>query len=251
MPLFHSNALHGRLGAVDRRRRVGRRSADRFSASGWLARRPPLRRHLLQLHGQAARVHPRPARARRRRRQHVAGRVRQRGRAAGRRGVRATLRRPRHRRVRRDRGRARGQPRRRVAARARSVAPARACKIVGDDGNENCPRADFDETGALIERRGVRRRDREHRGRRRVRGLLQQPRGERARPRASAGTGRATSATSTTRLPLLRRAQRRLDPRRRRELPGRPDRGRSLAPAPDVVLARGLRGARRPRPAIG
>ena len=54
----------------------------RFSASGFLARRPPLRRHLLQLRGQAAVLHPRHARAARRRRQPAAAGVRQRGRRA-------------------------------------------------------------------------------------------------------------------------------------------------------------------------
>ena len=52
---------------------------------GLAARRPPLRRDVLQLHRQAAGVPPRAARAARRRRQPAAGRVRQRGLARGRR----------------------------------------------------------------------------------------------------------------------------------------------------------------------
>ena len=60
-----------------------------------------------------------------------------------------------------------------------------------------CPPARFDADGRLAQRRGVRRRDRQHRRRRAVRGLLQQPRGHRSGHRATAGTGAATSATST------------------------------------------------------
>ena len=55
---------------------------------GLVARHPPLRVDLLQLHRQAARVPPRATRTTRRRRQHAARRVRQRGFARGRRDVR-------------------------------------------------------------------------------------------------------------------------------------------------------------------
>ena len=74
--------------------RVGR---DRGAAPPVLGERLPprraqVRRHVLQLRRQAAHLHPRDARATRRRRQHVAHRVRQRGRAARHRPLRAPLR---------------------------------------------------------------------------------------------------------------------------------------------------------------
>ena len=81
MPLFHSNAVQvGWAPSLVVPCAVG--LGRRFSASRWLARRAPLSRDILQLHGQAARVPARPTRACRRRRQSAARRVRQRGFAA-------------------------------------------------------------------------------------------------------------------------------------------------------------------------
>ena len=86
MPLFHSNAVQvGWAPSIVTPCAVG--LGRRFSASRLAPRRPPLRLDVLQLHGQAARVPARAARARRRRRQPVARRVRQRGLARGRRRV--------------------------------------------------------------------------------------------------------------------------------------------------------------------
>ena len=81
----------GGLGAVDRGRCLGR-PGPAVQRVGVAARRAPLRRHLVQLHGQAAVVPGGLARASRRRRQPVAGGLRQRGRAPGARSVRHALR---------------------------------------------------------------------------------------------------------------------------------------------------------------
>ena len=116
MPLFHSNAAVAgytapiAAGATTVLRR-------RFSASGLPPRRAQVRRDVLQLRRQAAHVHPRDARAARRRRHHAAHRVRQRGRAARHRPLRAALRLLRRRRLRLDRGRHQHVEDRRHAAR--------------------------------------------------------------------------------------------------------------------------------------
>ena len=91
MPLFHSNALFagwspfvaGGTGLALRRRFLGVELPVRHSA---------LRRHLLQLRGQAARLHPRHPRAARRRRQPVDVGLRERGRRAGHRAIRPAVR---------------------------------------------------------------------------------------------------------------------------------------------------------------
>ena len=69
-------------------------------------------------------------------------------------------------------------------------------RVVDEDGTRS-PRAEIDEQRPRAQRGGMRRRDREHAGRRSVRGLLQQRGGDRQDDAASAGTGRATSATRT------------------------------------------------------
>ena len=198
MPLFHSNALHGRVGAVDRA--PARRSGlgRRFSASGWLARRPPLRRRrtsttrasrwrtssrtpeqpddadnpLRVAFGNEGSPEVVDAFARRFGVEVIDAYGATEGGVA----------------VNRDaeqRAGALGQVGRRTSrSSTRTATRSRARR--------------FDADGRLRQRRRVRRRDREHRRRRAVRGLLQQRRGERARRCASAGTGRATSATSTT-----------------------------------------------------
>ena len=77
----------------------------RFSASGFL---PDVRKYgvtFFNYVGKPLTLHPRDARAARRRRQPAAHRVRQRGRAARHRPVRATVRLHRRRRLRLDRGR--------------------------------------------------------------------------------------------------------------------------------------------------
>ena len=150
----------------------------RFSASRLARRRTPLRGDLLQLHGQTARVPPGPTRARRRRRQHAARRVRQRGISRGRRRIRAPLRRRGDRRLRRDRGRGRGEPRRGHAGRrARARAAARSGRGRRRQGEARPP---FSTTaGRVRQRRGVCGRDREHAGRRALRGVLQQRRRDR------------------------------------------------------------------------
>ena len=195
MPLFHSNAVQvGWAPSLVVPCAVG--LGRRFSASRLARRHPPLRLDLLQLHRQAARVPARAARARRRRRQHAARRVRQRGIARSRRAS--------------SRGAsacevidAYGATEGGVAVNREPDMPAGALglapehvQVVDDDGNEK-PRAELDERGRRAERRGVRRRDRQHPGRRAVRGLLQQRRTRPRRRPATAGTGRATSATRT------------------------------------------------------
>ena len=106
------------------------------------------------------------------------------------------------------------------------------------------PPARFDANGRLAERRRVHRRDRERAERAELRGLLEEPGGERGARARAARTGRATSATATSGLPLLRGPRLRLAARRRREL-----RGRARRADPGAARAgragRGLRGARR------
>ena len=204
--------------------------ARRFSASGWLPRRAALRRHVLQLHRQAAVVPRRDPRACRRRRQHAAGRVRQRRLARGGRAVRDAA----------SASRSSTRSARPKVASPSTVTPRCASgsvgkagetvKIVDDDGRR-AARAEFDDDGALLN--------------------ADECVGEIVN---TAGAGpfegyyNNDEATATTtaqrlvlvgrprlrrrrRLPVLRRAHRRLDPRRRRELPGRPDRD---APSVDI-----------------
>ena len=87
MPLFHSSALMvGWAPSLVYGASVGPGPA--VQRLGLARRRPALRRDVHQLHGQAARVHPVDAGATRRRREHAARRVRQRGIAGGRGPVR-------------------------------------------------------------------------------------------------------------------------------------------------------------------
>ena len=249
MPLFHSNAMQvGWAPSIV----VGasRRARPAVQRVGLAPRHPPLRLDLLQLHRQAARVPARATGAARRRRQPVAGRVRQRRIARGRRRVLAPLRCRGDRRVRRDRGRHRGQPRCRGARRR-----ARAGAGQHQDrrrGRQREAVARFDDDGRLVNAdecvgeivntagvgpfegyyNNAAATDEDH-ALRLV--LVGRPRVPRRRP-----------------LPLLRGPQRRLDPRRRRELPGRADRGDAARRA-GRRPRRGLRRARRPgrRPGDG
>ena len=137
----------------------------------------------------------------------------------------------RDRRVRRDRGRRRGEPRRRTPRRrARACARSRAGRRRRREPRS--PRAELDERGRVPN--------------------AEESVGEIVNTQGSGpfeGYYNNDEATAKTtrfgwywsgdlgykdrrRLPLLRRSQRRLDPRRRRELPGRPDRGRRCARRP-------------------
>ena len=130
--------------------------------------------------------------------------------------------------------------------RARARGPARAGRRRRRQRAARAPAST--PTAGCVERRRVRRRDRQHRGRRPVRGLLQQRRGDRPDHALRLVLVGRPRLPRRRRLPLLRGPQRRLDPRRRRELPGRADRGRARAP-PRRRPRRGLRRARRRRPA--
>ncbi|MCQ0005384.1 AMP-binding protein [Actinomadura madurae] len=92
-----------------------------------------------------------------------------------------------------------------------SLGVAEAGTIVADPATlRECPRAEFDADGVLLNARRGHRRDRRHDGRRQVRGLLQQPRGDgparprrldlvgRPRlPRRGRATGTSPAATTT------------------------------------------------------
>ena len=144
----------GGLGAVDRGRGLGR-AGPPIQRVGLPARRPPLRRHVVQLHGQAAVVPGGLARAPRRRRQHAARRVRQRGRTAGARRVRPALRRRGHRRLRLDRGGRR--PRARRAGETGGDGPGRSLDPHRRRGREPSARRPVRRRGPAPQRRGVRR----------------------------------------------------------------------------------------------
>ena len=91
-----------------------------------------------------------------------------------------------------------------IAVNRRTACPAGALgragdgiQVVDEDGHAK-PGRPLRRRRPPPQRRGVRRRDRQHRRARALRGLLQQRRGQRGARPATAGTGRATSATSTT-----------------------------------------------------
>ena len=148
MPLFHSNAVMvGWAPSIVYGASVG--LARRFSASGWLPDVRRYRRHVLELHGQAAGVPlatpeqpddaDNPLRI-----------------AYGNEGSpsvvaefarRFDLRGDRC--VRRDRGRRRREPRRRRAHRRRSGWSASTVQVVDDDGTA-LPAAEFDAAGRLL-----------------------------------------------------------------------------------------------------
>ena len=251
MPLFHSNAVQvgWAPSIVVRRARSVWPAGSR--ASGWL---PDVRHYGATYFNYTGKplayLLAQPEQARRRR-QPVAGRVRQRGIARGRRRVLPPLRRRGDRRVRRDRGRRRGQPRRRAAAPARSGSRPSTSRSSTRTARRSRV-AEFDDRRPAAERGRLRRRDRQHRGRRSVRGLLQQHGGDREDdPLRLVLVGRPR-LPRRRRLPLLRRPQRRLDPGRRRELPGRTDRGGAARRAGRRARG-GVRRARRPgrRPGDG
>ena len=240
MPLFHSNAVQvGWAPSLVTPCAVG--LGRRFSASGWL---PDIRRYgstYFNYTGKPLAYLLAQPEQRRRRRQHVARRVRQRGLAGGRRDVRAA--------VRLEVIDAYGATEGGVAvnrdaeqrAGALGLAPDHV-QIVDEDGNEKATRA-ARRARPGAQRRRVRRRDRQHAGRRSVRGLLQQPRRNREDDALRVVLVGRPRLQGRRRLPVLRGPQRGLDPRRRRELPGRPDRGGAAARA--RCRARG--GLRRPR----
>ncbi|MDZ7733345.1 MAG: AMP-binding protein [Acidimicrobiia bacterium] len=103
-------------------------------------------------------------------------------------------------------------------------------RIVDEHGSRAAPRA-VRRPGAIGESRRVCRRDRERRWRRAVRGLLQQSRGHRADDPERLVLEWRSRVSRRGPLPLLRRPQRRLDPRRRGELPGGSDRERGHGPS--------------------
>ena len=75
--------------------------------------------------------------------------------------------------------------------------PTEGIVILDPETMEECPRAKFDDRGPPPQPRGVHRRDRQQERRRRLRGLLQERRGQRGPRSATAGTGAATSGTAT------------------------------------------------------
>ena len=253
MPLFHSNAVQvgWAPSIVDAVRRSG--SAGGSRASGWLADVRHYGATYFNYTGKPLAYLLAQPEQRRRRRQPAAGRVRQRGIARGRRRVRAPLRRRGDRRVRRDRGRCRGQPRRRRCApgalgRSRPTtcrsSTTTATRSRAREFDDRRPRSSNAEecVGEIVNTAG----------RRAVRGLLQQRRRDREDDALRLVLVGRPRLQGRRRLPLLRRPQRRLDPGRRRELPGRPDRG-GAAQGARRRARRGLRRARRPgrRPGDG
>ncbi len=250
MPLFHSNAVQvGWAPSLVAPCAVG--LGRRFSASRWLARRAALPRDVLQLHRQAARVSARATRAPTTPTTRCGSRSATRDRRSVVGELRAPVRRRGDRRVRRDRGRCGGEPRRLdMPPGALGHAPDHV-QVVDDDGNEKA-RAVLDEhgrvlnadecVGEIVNTQGV--------------GPFE---GYYNNDDATAKTTRNgwywsgdLGYKDAARLPLLRRPQRGLDPRRRRELPRRSDRGGAAERA--GCRARGrVRRARRPgrRPGDG
>ena len=165
--------------------------------------------------------------------------------------LRRALRRRGDRRVRRDRGRHRGQPRRARSAPARSGRPARTSRSSTRTAT-SCRAPRFDADGRLVNADECVGEIVNTAGAGPVRGLLQQRRGQREDPAVRLVLERRPRLPRRRPLPLLRGPQRRLDPRRRRELPGAADRDDDRA-APRRRAGRGLRRARRPgrRPGDG
>ena len=198
MPLFHSNAAVAGFTNIVASGAIAR-AAPPLLGERLAGRRAQVRRHVLQLRRQAADVHPRDARATRRRRQPVELRVRQRGRAARHRPLRAAVRLHRRRRVRLDRGRREHeQVDRHAARRARQAGRRerrRAHPRPRDERGVSARGVRRD--GPVRQRRGGDRRDGE---RRRARaGSRATTTTTRPTPSACAAacTGPATSATAT------------------------------------------------------
>ena len=233
-------AVH-RVGTDDRGRGdVG--AAAALLRLGVPARRAQVRRHLLQLRGQAARLHPRHARAARRRRQPAATRVRQRRQRSRRAAVRSPLQLPAHRRVRADGDR---RVDRAGAGHAGGLARQGHRRREGHQPRDRrrVPAGALRRRRQAAQRRGGHRRDRELR-RAGLRGLLEERRGDaRALPRRRL-LDRRPRLPRRERLLLLRRSHRRLDPGRRREL------RRGTGRAHPAALGAGgpARGVRRARP---
>ncbi len=222
MPLFHSSALMvGWAPSLVYGASVG--LGRRFSASGLARRRPALRRDVHQLHRQAPRVHRVDAGAARRRGEHrcawpsaTRGRPRSCDRFARRFGLEVIdaygateggIA------VNRD---AEGSRRRARAGRRERQGRRR--------GGQRAPGRPVRRRRPARQRGRVRRRDRQHCGCRPVRGLLQQRRGQREDAAVRLVLERRPRVPRRRPLPVLRRSQRRLDSRRRRELPGPADR---------------------------
>ena len=186
-------AVH-RVGSDDRSRGDAGVAAALLRV-GVPARRAQVRRHLLQLRGQAARVHPRHARAARRRRQPAATRVRQRRQRGRRAAVRSPLQLPAHRRVRADGDR---RVDRAGAGHAGGLARQGHRRREGHQPGDRrrVPAGAVRRRRQAAQRRGGDGRDRELR-RPGFRGLLEERRGDaRALPQRR-GTGPATSPTAT------------------------------------------------------
>ena len=197
MPLFHSNALDGRLGpGADGG--LGRRAplVGPVLRLGLPARRAGGRRDLLQLRRQAAVLHSGHARATRRRRQPAGARLRQRGDDRRRGPLRRALRRRRHRLLRLDRRGRHGAADPRHAA-GRAGAGARGHRRPRPGHRGRVPAGPLRRPRPAAQRRGGHRRAGVQGRWRRLRGLLAQ-RGSRDGPPARrAGTGRATWPTAT------------------------------------------------------
>ena len=118
-------------------------------------------------------------------------------------------------------------------------------KIVDPDGHDRPP-APLRRRGAPRERRGVRRRDGQRRGRGSLRGLLPQRRGHGPHHSQRLVLERRPRVRRRRRLGLLRRAHVGLAARRRRELPRRAHRGHR-GPPPRRHAHVGVRGPRRRR----
>ena len=185
----------GGLGPLDRGRGVGR-PGPALQRQPVAARHPPLRRHLVQLHGQAPQLPGGLAGAARRRRQPAAGGVRQRGGPRRGRTLLPALRRPGDRRLRRHRGRHRRQPGGGHAGRRARSGQARRCKSSTRTGSRSRWPASTP-TVACSTRRTAWARSSTPPAAGPSRATTTTTRRTR-RPPATAGTGAATSATSTT-----------------------------------------------------
>ncbi len=238
----------GAAAAADRRRRRG--VASPLLGIGFPGGRAPLRRDHVLLRRQATGVHSRDAGARRRRRQHAARGLRQRGIGRRYRDLRAPLRLYRDRQLR-----LLGRLHHGAAHATDAARLARSRRQPVHRGDEprhraGMPARTLRRRGRAAQRQRGHRRTGQSRGRRAVRGLLEQP----------GGGGRASARTQLlewrSRLPrrggvfLFCRAQQRMAARRRREPLRDPDRAGAGAPPPGQRRrrVRGSRSAgRRPR----
>ena len=134
------------------------------------------------------------------------------------------------------------EPRRPRPGRARWASPGRPCKIVDETGEE-CPPAEFDADGQLVNADECVGEIVNTAGAGPFEGYYNNPEAtDRRHSQRVVLVGRPRLPRRGP-VPLLRRSDRRLDPRRRRELPGRADRRRDRRPS----RRRGGRGLRRAR----